>query len=61
MNRFQPVKVRTVKQAIGARCLDCGQVFTESFPWHWRKSQALHEKGTGHKMELFTIKEKATP
>lgn len=50
-----------MKQAIGARCLDCGQVFTESFPWHWRKSQALHEKGTGHKMELFTIKEKATP
>lgn len=37
------VKVNRVKDAIG--------------PWPWRKSQALHEKGSGHKVVMVAFED----
>jgi hypothetical protein len=39
----------------GAFCPECKAVFddTSGSPWGWRKSQALHENGTGHRMKRF--------
>ncbi len=46
--------VRLVRDADGAACQGCGVFFTKTNPyWHWRKSQAMHEKLSGHKMVLF--------
>jgi hypothetical protein len=43
----------------GAFCATCKVVFDEcsSSPWSWQNSQALHERGTGHKMKRFNIRE----
>lgn len=50
---------RRVKDASGAACRECPCVFTAaSSPyWSWRRSQALHERGTGHKMDMFALPE----
>lgn len=40
------IEVKRVKDAIGAYCLDCQQVFNDITPWHWTKSKWLHENGT---------------
>lgn len=38
----------------GAFCHECKAVFDECNPfWSWQKSQAMHERGTGHKMKRF--------
>jgi hypothetical protein len=53
---FRFVKVKRVREACGAYCTHCGEVFDELQPfWHWRKSQYMHERGTGHKMVMFKI------
>lgn len=51
------VKVRRVRDAIGAYCLDCQRVIANDCDphWHWRKSQVMHERGTGHKTIMYTI------
>lgn len=51
------VKVRRVKDAIGAYCLDCQRVIADICDpcWHWRKSQKLHENGTGHKTITYKL------
>lgn len=51
------VKVRRVKDAIGAYCLDCQRVIADNCQtcWHWRKSQGLHERGTGHKTIMYRL------
>lgn len=50
-------RVRLVRDADGASCRDCGAVFgrlwPEPVPWDWRRSQAMHEKGSGHRMDLI--------
>lgn len=43
---YKLVEVYKVKDAIGAYCLDCQQVFGDLVPWHWTKSKWLHENGT---------------
>ena len=50
-------RCKRVRDAHGAICRDCGQVFelANCQFWHWRKSQAMHESGTGHRMDLFRI------
>lgn len=44
----------------GAYCPTCKVMFDENsnlnVPWSWQKSQALHERGTGHKMKRFNHK-----
>jgi len=54
---MQVIAVRRVRDADGATCLNCGTVFTiytnQTVPWSWRKSQLMHEKGSGHKTQLF--------
>lgn len=39
----------------GAFCPTCFACFmdTSPSPWSWQKSQAMHERGTGHKMKRF--------
>lgn len=57
----QIVKVKRVKDAIGAYCLDCQRVIGDvSGPWHWTKSKWLHENGTEsqgkkHKVIMYTL------
>jgi hypothetical protein len=50
-------RVKRVRDADGASCPACGTVFGkfcwEPVPWDWRRSQKMHEQGTGHKMQLF--------
>lgn len=50
-------EVKLVRDANGAHCPSCGACFDEcnSWPWGWRKSQSLHERGTGHRMRLFAL------
>jgi hypothetical protein len=53
-------RVTRVREADGASCPTCGQVFGVAWregmvPWTWRQSQAMHERGTGHKMQLFKL------
>ncbi len=49
--------VSRVKDAAGAVCRECDAIFTiaDSVPWGWRKSQHLHERGTGHRMDMFAF------
>jgi len=54
---MEMVEVKRVKDATGAYCLECNYVFIDCTFWHWRKSQWMHEKGTGHKTILFIWKE----
>ena len=58
---YQAVRVKTVSSADGATCRDCGETFGKywnmNVPWNWRKSQALHEHGMNHKMDLFKVTE----
>lgn len=51
------VRARRVKDAIGAYCLDCQRVIADECQtcWHWRKSQLMHEQGTGHKTIMYRI------
>ena len=51
------VKVRRVKDAIGAYCLDCQRVIADEtqWQWHWRKSQKLHEQGSGHRTIMYSL------
>lgn len=56
--------VRRVRDADGASCLDCGYVVGVAWregmvPWSWRQSQAMHERGTGHRMQLFSMERPA--
>lgn len=46
--------VRTVRDAHGAYCPTCDTVLHSPF-WHFSKSKALHESGSGHKVVLFRI------
>lgn len=57
-------RVKLVRDADGAHCLDCDQVYDVethmSLPrqWTWRKSQWMHETGTlGHRMVMFAYEE----
>jgi hypothetical protein len=51
--------VRLVREADGAYCEDCGWYGDElshaHLPraWTWRKSQWMHERGTGHRTRMF--------
>lgn len=44
-----------VKDAHGAYCATCHQVFdlASCQYWHWSKSAAMHRSGTGHTVEMF--------
>lgn len=48
-------KAKTIREAHGAYCDTCDQVFNVSTCpfWHWSKSKAMHESGTGHKVDMF--------
>lgn len=50
--------VKRVRDADGAICLECSQVFDIASSQYWprRTAQLLHKSGTGHKTELFRIK-----
>lgn len=56
--KHQIVRVRRVRDAIGAYCLDCQRSIADVCDpsWHWRKSQKMHEKGTGHKVIMYNLK-----
>jgi len=43
--------------AQGAHCGTCDQVFniTTCPYWHWSKSKAMHESGTGHRVTMYRI------
>lgn len=49
----KPVKL--VRDAHGCYCQQCKAVIADDCSpyWHWRKSQRLHEQGTGHKVIMF--------
>jgi hypothetical protein len=56
----EAVKVKLVREADGASCRDCSEVFGKywqpsSVPWDWRKSVAMHTRYSGHKMDLFKV------
>lgn len=56
---FRMVPVRLVRDAVGAYCLTCQRGIGDPyqiFPWSWRKSQMLHERSTGHKTIMYTLK-----
>lgn len=55
---FRMVQVRRACDAVGAYCLDCQRGIGEpwqTFPWSWRKSQKLHERGSGHKTIMYKL------
>jgi hypothetical protein len=54
---METTNARTVKEAHGAYCATCDQVFNvATCPyWHWSKSKAMHEYGTGHKVQMFKV------
>lgn len=51
------VKVDRVRDAIGALCPECPQLWTaaDPVPWHWSNSRNMHRRGTGHKTILVAI------
>ena len=54
------VIVKRVRDAIGALCVDCGAHWDHCDPyWSWRKSQAMHERGTGHTCVMYTMETKS--
>ena len=55
------VEVKRVRDAIGAYCLDCDRMIADNCDpyWHWRKSQAMHERGAGHKVVMVAYEEVA--
>jgi hypothetical protein len=57
MNAVTIEAVRLVRDAQAAWCPECGAFFDlSSCPyWHWRKAQAMHERGTGHRMEIVRL------
>lgn len=55
---FRMVQVKRVRDAVGAYCLDCQRNVCEPyqhFPWTWRKSQKLHEQGSGHRTIMYSL------
>lgn len=50
-------RARRLSDAQGAVCLTCEQVFDISTCpyWHWSKSRAIHQRGTGHVVTPYTI------
>lgn len=34
-------------------CPTCQKVYAGALPWDWRKSRALHQGGTGHKVLML--------
>ncbi len=52
-------RVKLVREADGAWCGECDppvhfdEVTNYPVSWPWRNSQAMHERGMGHKMILF--------
>lgn len=54
---METTTARTVKEAHGAYCAICNQVFDiSSCPfWHWSKSVWMHRSGTGHKVDMFKL------
>lgn len=55
--RHRIVKVRRVRDAVGAYCLDCQRVIADICDpyWSWRKSQVMHERGSGHKTIMYKL------
>ena len=53
--RWPAEPVKRVRDADGAMCTECEWVRdrVSPAPWGWRKSQALHEQGTGHRVVMF--------
>lgn len=51
--------VRRVKDADGVACRECetwfDQFTNQTVTWGWRTSQWMHERGTGHRMELYRV------
>jgi hypothetical protein len=52
-------RVRLVRDADGASCRDCSEVFGKywqlsSVLWDWKQSKAMHER-MGHTMDLFKV------
>jgi hypothetical protein len=50
---------KTLKDSNAAACLDCGMTFSlsENPWWHYSKSKAMHEHGTGHKVVYVRFKQ----
>lgn len=44
-------------RTFGAQCPECDQCWTVDtcLSWHWSKSKALHERGTGHRVYYMNI------
>lgn len=46
-----------VKDADGAACRECETWFddctNQTVTWSWKSSKWMHERGTGHKMDLY--------
>lgn len=55
--RHHMIEVKRVRDAIGAYCLDCQRVIADGtqWQWHWRKSQKMHERGSGHKTIMYSL------
>lgn len=51
------VKVKRVQDAKGAYCLDCQRQIADDtqWQWHWRKSQKMHERATGHRTIMYSL------
>lgn len=53
------VRVARVRDAYGAVCRDCTHHVDEgghlNLPWRWQQSKAMHERATGHRMDLYRL------
>lgn len=51
------IEVKRVRDATGAYCLDCQRVITDQtdWQWSWRKSQKMHEQGSGHRTVMYKV------
>ena len=45
-------ETKLVRDAQGCWCVDCGHLLADETDtaWHWTKSKAMHQRGTGHKV-----------
>lgn len=54
---YEVAIVRRVKDADGAACKECECWFddftNQTVTWSWKTSKWMHERGAGHKMELY--------
>lgn len=56
---FVWVEVKRVRDAQGCWCVECNTLIADETDgyWHWSKSKALHQRGTGHKVINVALSE----